>query len=75
MNDAWKASASNAITNLVDLGTNTLTGLAQGAKDKLQGTTSNVTPTQPIYPAQTNDNNLLWLIAAGAVLYLVLKKK
>ena len=68
----WQDSAKTALTNLVDSGTNLLTGLAQSTKDRIQNTPTN---TVPVYSAPPANDNMLLLLGAGVVLFLILKKK
>lgn len=71
INPEWKESAKTALTNLIDLGTNTLTGVMDSTKQKIQGAPVPV----PAPPATTSNHNLLYILAGGALLYFVLKKK
>lgn len=67
----FKESAKSALTNLVDLGTNTLVGLTNTAKQQIQGAPAPV----PVTPAPAQNENLIFWLAAGAILFIALKKK
>lgn len=71
INPEWKESAKTAATNLLDLGTNALTGMVDSAKQKIQG----APPAPLIQPAPTSNDNLMLWLAAGAILFFALKKK
>ena len=71
----WQDSAQSALTNLLDLGTNTLTGITNAARAKINSSQTNQQPVPINAPIAASDNNLVWIIGGVALFYLFLRKK